>query len=263
METPPQKYSFGRHELVVQHQAKRKIKNKLGFFFLLIIANLSLLLFLRSPFFIIEEISIQGMDRLSMKEVHLAMGVKKGMNIWKISPPELRERILTIPRVAGVEVERVLPNKLEINIREKDFLALAPYHGYYLELAPDGTFIGIMNNYDGGLPLINGLPQSRMEVGTNINDLEQGEIITVFLKALQGTPTLPFAEVNVENPEQIIVYTNEGMEVWLGSKIDLPKKIEVFQQIYENYFPFETGMDSGYLDLRVAEAPVFKPFSNK
>ncbi|MGI6308871.1 MAG: cell division protein FtsQ/DivIB [Dethiobacteria bacterium] len=260
LENSPHKFSFGRHELIIQHKAKKKIKNKLGFIFLLIIANLSLLIFLRSPLFTIEEISIQGADKLSLKEVHLAMGIKEGMNIWKISPPELRERILTLPRVAEVEVERALPNKLFIYIQEKDFLALVPYHSYYLELASDGTFTGIRNNYDGELPLINGLPQSRMDVGTKIVDQERGEIITVFLEALQSMPSLPLAEINVENPKQIIVYTNEGMEVWLGGKVDLFKKIEVLQHIYSHYFPLENNPASGYLDLRVAEAPVFKPF---
>lgn len=260
MEPPPHRYSFGRHELVVQHQAKKKIRDKLGFIFLLIIANLSLILFLRSPFFTIEEISVQGTDKLPLREVHWAMGVKKGMNIWQISPPLLQERILTLPRVAWVAVERVLPGKLCVHIREKDCLALVPYHNYYLELAPDSTFIGIRHNYDGGLPLINGLPQGWAEVGKKIGDQDLGEIIAVFLNALQKAPSFPLAEINVENPEQIIVYTNEGTEVWLGGKDDLSKKIEVFEQIYCNYFPLKDSPDGGCLDLRVAEAPVFKPF---
>jgi cell division protein FtsQ len=260
METPPHKYSFGRQELVVQHKAKKKFKSKLGFIFLLIIANLTLMLFLRSPYFTIGEISIQGTDKLSLREVRLAMGIQEGMNIWKISPPELRERILKLPRVAGVDVERVLPNKLQVCVREKDFLALVPYHSYYLELASDGTFTGIRYNYDGGLPLINGLPQGQIEVGTKVIDPERGAVITIFLEALQKLPALPLAEINVENPEQIIVYTNEGMEVWLGGKVDLARKIEVFQHIHHHYFPLEKGINEGYLDLRVAEAPVYKPF---
>ncbi|NLJ56399.1 MAG: FtsQ-type POTRA domain-containing protein [Firmicutes bacterium] len=260
METPPHKYSFGRRELVVQHKAKKIFKNKLGFIFLLIIANLSLILFLRSPYFTIGEISIQGTDKLDSGEVRLAMGVKEGMNIWKISPPVLRERILALPRVAGADVERVLPNKLRISVQEKKYLALVPYHSYYLELASDGTFTGIRYNYDGELPLINGLPQGQLEVGTKVVDPERGEIITIFLGALQNRPALPLAEINVEDPGKIIVYTNEGMEVWLGGKTDLAKKIEVFQHIHSHYFPLEDSINAGYLDLRVAEAPVYKPF---
>ena len=86
------------------------------------------------------------------------MGIKEGMNIWKISPPELRERILTLPRVAEVEVERALPNKLFIIFRKR-FPALVPYHSYYLELASDGI-TGIRNNYDGELPSLTGCPRA-------------------------------------------------------------------------------------------------------
>lgn len=260
MENSSRTSPFGRHELIVERKAKKKIKSKLGFIFLLLLANLTLLLFLRSPLFTIEEISMQGLDKLSANEVRLAMGIREGMNIWKVSPPELRERIFTLPRVAEAEVGRVLPDKLLVQIQEKHALALVPYHGYYLELAGDGTLIGIQNNYAGELPLINGLPQGQMGVGTKIVEQDQGEIIMALLEALQRVSPPPLAEINVENPEQIIIYTWEGMEVWLGDKMDLSKKIEVLKRIHAHFFPLSDDATGGYLDLRVAESPVFRPF---
>jgi cell division protein FtsQ len=259
VDKPNNTYSFGRHELIVQRKAKKKIKDKLVFILLFLICNLSLLLFLRSPLFTIQEISVKGLDKLSLEEIRTVMSIREGMNIWKISPPDLQERILAIPRVARVEVERILPDKLFIHIQEKYPLALVPYHGYYLELASDGIFIGIRDDYGGELPLVNGLLWGKMDVGTSIADRSRGEVIESFIEVLKNTPSLPLAEINVENPQQIIVYTWEGMEVWLGNSSNLAKKLEVLQYIYHRLHVRENDPMVGYLDLRVAEAPVFRP----
>ncbi|NMB35262.1 MAG: FtsQ-type POTRA domain-containing protein [Firmicutes bacterium] len=260
LENSVRKFPLGRHGLIAERKAEGKIKNKLGFVFLLLLANLSLLLFLRSPFFTIGELSLQGLDKLSTDEVHLALGIREGANIWKISPLELQERISVLPRVDEAEVERVLPDKLLVSIREKYALALIPYHGYYLELAGDGSLIGIRNNYAGELPLINGLPRGQLNVGSNIKEQSRGKIITAFLSALKSVPPPPLAEINVENPEQIIIYTWDGTEVWLGDKKNLSKKIEVLKGIHAHYFPLSVDAAGGHLDLRVAESPVFRPF---
>ena len=66
MEKPHNVYSFGRHELIAERKTARKIKNKLVLIFIFIIAILSLLLFMRSPMFTIYEISIDGVDKVSL-----------------------------------------------------------------------------------------------------------------------------------------------------------------------------------------------------
>jgi cell division protein FtsQ len=256
---PDKANSFGRHELIQERKTTKKIKNKLVLIFLFIILNISLLLFLRSPLFTIQEISIQGLDKVSFEEIRTTMGIREGMNIWKISPPELRSRILSIARIADVEVERVLPDKLFIVIEETPPLMLVPFHGYYFELASDGIFIGTREGYKGELPLVNGLLLGRIDVGAGIPDGSRGEIVEIFLEALQQVSSLPIAEINVENPQQIIVYTWEGMEVWLGNSDNLPKKLEVFQLIHHRLLSLGGSSLEGCLDLRIAEAPVFKP----
>ena len=143
--------SFGRHDLIMGRKARKKIKDKLVLILLFLVCSLSLFLFLRSPFFIIKEIYVEGLDKLSLDEIYEAMLIREGMNIWKISPPELKERILTIPRVAEIEVSRVLPDKLFIYIQEKYPLVLTlPW--LLSELAADGIFIGVREDYEGSSP---------------------------------------------------------------------------------------------------------------
>ena len=245
-----------------ERKERKKIKGKLVFLFLFLIINVSFLLFLRSPFFTISQIHVEGLDKLSLDEIYSAGGIRDGMNTWKISPPHLRDRILNIPRVAGAVVERELPGRLSIIIREKYPLVLIPFHGYYLEVADDGMIIGLRDDYRGELPLVSGLFWGKMDVGTMIPDRERGEIIEIFLQMFSEVPGLPLAEINVSDPQLIVVYTWEGMEVWLGCITGLEKKLDVLMHIYPRLPSLDDPDMEGYLDLRAAEAPVYRPFKN-
>ncbi len=252
-------YSNGKRQLVAERKERKKIKSRLLFLLIFVLINVFFLLFLRSPVFTITYIQIDGLDKLSVEDIYNAGGIREGMNAWKISPPLLRDRILEIPRVAGAEVERVIPGELRIIVREKYPLVLIPFHGYYLEVANDGMIIGLRDDFRGELPLVSGLFWGKMDVGTTISDRERGEIIDVFLQAFSEMPALPLAEINVSDPEQIVVYTWDGMEVWLGGSKDLAKKLDVLMRIYSRLPSLEKDDMEGYLDLRAAEAPVFRP----
>jgi cell division protein FtsQ len=261
MEKNTQNISYWEQESPAEKKERKSVKKKLVLLFLFLFFSLSMLLFLRLPYFTVQEISIKGLDKVSVEEIRHITGLQEGMNIWKISAPKIRERIYAIPRVAGVQVEKVLPGKIDITINERCSLAMIPFHGSYLELASDGLIIDICDEYKGELPLINGLYWGKMDVGTNIADRTRGEIVEEFLEALAVCPALPLAEINVADIEQIIVYTWEGMEVWLGNKSDLIDKLEVLQQLHRYFFSGENHLQKGYFDIRAAEAPVFIPLA--
>ena len=82
--------SFGRHELIMGRKARKRVKRQTCSYFIVLVCSLSLFLFLRSPFFIIKEIYVEGLDKLSLDEIYEAMLIREGMNIWKISPRSLR-----------------------------------------------------------------------------------------------------------------------------------------------------------------------------
>lgn len=251
---------LGPHRLMEQRKVRKRIKGKIIFLFIFIIVNVFFLLFLRSDLFIINSVYIEGLDKLTREEIHNAGGLREGMNIWKISPPDLRARIMTIPRVAEANVERILPGALSISIKEKYPIILIPFHGYYLEVAKDGIVIGLRDEYRGEMPLVSGLVWGKMDVGTRIPDRARGEAIETMLPALYNLPALSLSEINVADPQHIIVYTQGGMEVWLGNASELGKKLELLMHIYPRLL--SSGAAEGYLDLRVAENPVFMPMEN-
>ncbi|MGI5882142.1 MAG: cell division protein FtsQ/DivIB [Dethiobacteria bacterium] len=262
MEERMQGISYGKEEAPPEKKGRKNIKKQFVLLFLFLFFSSSMLLFLRLPCFTVQEITINGLDKVSAEEILYITGLQGGMNIWRISVPKIRERASTISRIAEVHVEKILPGKIEISIVEKCSLAMIPFHGSYLELASDGYIIDICDQYLGELPLISGLSWGKMDVGTNITDRARGEIVEEFLEAMVACPALPLAEINVSDTEQIIVYTWEGMEAWLGNKNDLMEKLEVLQQLHQFFLLEENYLQKGYFDLRVAETPVFIPLSD-
>ena len=238
---------------------RRSIKKRYAFIFLYVLILLSMFFFLHFPSFKVQEITITGLDKISADELLSAAGIREGINIWKIKSPEIRKRLTALPRVADVQVERILPGKVRIVVTEKYPLAVIPYHGSYFEVASDGIIIGVRDDYKGEYPLINGLAWGSMDVGTSIPDQLRGEIISIFLRELSLSPALPLAEINVSDPDNILVYIWERMEVWLGGKQDLDKKLEVLQQLNQYIHLGENAPLKGYLDIRTVEGPVYVP----
>jgi cell division protein FtsQ len=247
------------YEQTTGDNERRSIKKKYALLFLFLIFSLFMLVFLRLPLFNIKEINITGLDKVTSDEVLAAAGLREGMSIWRINSSELDKRISTLPRVAEVRVERNLPSNISIAVIEKYPMAIITYHGSFLELASDGLIIGIKDDYRGEHPLINGLVWGQMDVGTNIPDQLRRDIIDIFLEALTITPALPLAEINVNDSDHILVYTWEGMEVWLGGKQNLDKKLEVLKQLHQYIHTGDNIPQRGYLDIRTVESPVYVP----
>ena len=258
MTKPYNRYVFGKHRVVEEKKERSSRKRIIAFLFVFALSCLFFILFLRSPYFAIEKITVQGLNNLLREEVIAAMGIKEGTSLWEVSPPELEKRILSLPSVKKAGVERILPRSLDVFVEEKEPLALVPYQHYYLELSESGTFLGIREQMEGDLPIINGLTWGRMEVGKKVPDPVRKKILTEILQQISSLKQPAISEINVHDPERIVLYTMDGLEVLLGEKGEIPRKMTVLSKVYMRLD--QEILDSGYLDLRAAEAPVFKPF---
>ncbi len=253
-------YPMGKHDLVQKRKLRKKVKTKLIFILVFVAVVFTFLLFLRSPYFAIEEIIIEGTEEIAEEEIYMIMEVKEGMNMWKVPPAEVRERISSLTRVDEVTVERVLPDKMRIVIEEKQAQALVPYDGGYLKLAPQGIVIDKKEEKgEEELPVISGLVEGHLNIGMEIQDQRKREVAQVFMEMYQEI-SLPAKEMNVENPQDILLYTREGMKVRLGSAEKLSQKFELLPDLYDTVNAMEKDPSEGYIDLRTTEAPVFKPF---
>jgi len=242
------------------HQAEgnmlvwRRLLIVLGFFLFI----WSFLSFVRSDFFRLEEITISGIVHTSQQEVLQALGPVKGQNIWQLNPAQLRQSVESIARVEGVIVRRRLPGTLEVEVLEKEVLALVPYGEFLLELSNDGQVVGTTQDPQYfGLPFLTGVAPLQGVVGEYLLEGKSLGLAQQALRALNRSG-VPVAELNLSDPANLVLVTMDGLVAWLGDS-ELEAKADLVAQIR---LQLQGRIGSGYLDLRVKEAPVYSPGEN-
>lgn len=86
-------------------------------------------------FFTIANLDIQGSKRLNQEDITALSGVDIGENIIAVNIAEVQRRIAASPWVQSVSVTRVLPDRLSIDIAEREPAFVMRYDGrlYYAD----------------------------------------------------------------------------------------------------------------------------------
>lgn len=218
-----------------------------------------LLTFVRSDYFSLETIVVNGHVRTTEEKIKAALQVSEGENIWRIRPSQLQERLQSIPRISSAKVERRLPRTLVVSVQEKKTLILVPYREHLLEVGMDGQVLGsTRERQEFFLPLLTGTGPVEISVGqTLLSGIRLDAVRTVMI-ALEEHG-LNASELNVADPENMVLIMMDGLVVWLG-RDEYAEKIWLLQQISHR---MSVGDKAGYLDLRVKEAPVFRAVEQK
>lgn len=93
------------------------------------IAGLILLLvdgvnkFFTSSDFTVEEITIQGAQRVSNEEIYSLTAIAPGSNIWLLNIPEISARLESHPSIRSASVQRIPPKRIHVEIEERSLLA--------------------------------------------------------------------------------------------------------------------------------------------
>jgi cell division protein FtsQ len=77
-----------------------------------------------APAFAVDQIEVSGLARLDRAELLEAAGLRLGLNVFARAPEEIRARLLRHPWILSAEVQRRLPSRIEIAVREREPVAL-------------------------------------------------------------------------------------------------------------------------------------------
>ena len=108
-------------------------------------------------YFRADSLKIEGVRRLSKREVIEAARVKKGMNVLAVNLGMARKRLLAQPWIANAEIRREIPTGLYIKVQEHTPLAIIDLGRKFL-LNENGRVFKEWTSADpADLPLISGL----------------------------------------------------------------------------------------------------------
>jgi len=215
---------------------------------------LAVSLFLSSPYFGVSEIMVIGSDHLSRGEIVELCGIALGTNILRIPTGDIRSRLEAHPRVASAVVSRRFPDRILVEIVEREGVVLLPSGEEYAELDSQGRAVELHRYIAGlGLPVVTGVEATGLASGDEVAADGLGAALCCST-ALGIEGRLAVSEIHVDPGGELTLYTRDGVPVYFGPPTGLDAKVEVFLAVLPE---LEAGeLEISYVDVRYPRYPV-------
>lgn len=217
---------------------KKKVKRIIKWTSLALIIIAGTIFAFASPLFNITQIEVINTNLLSKDKVISLSGIKKDQNIFRFLKSDVIKKIKEDPYVQDVKINRQLPNKVQIDIEERqrnfslEFLNGYAYinnQGYILEISQDKL----------DLPVIKGASteENNITPGKRLEqkDLEKLEVaIKIMTIAKENELDEKVTSIDISNKNEYILYLeSEKKTVYLGNQENLTTKMLYTKKIIE------------------------------
>jgi cell division protein FtsQ len=216
--------------------------------------------FLSSSFFQIKFIAVNGNKNVAREEIVKLSSIYYGENIFRINKKNSMKSIFQNPYVKMIKIRRIIPNKVVIDIIEREIMAYVPYVGSYLNIDEEGMILEInpaIKRPD--LPVVKGLKFDTFKVGENlkIENKEQLSTTTLLIKEIKNAGMLSMvSEIDVADLSNIKLKIKEGIKANLGGTDKLNYKINFARSIIED---IKKQNLKGTIEMGHKGNPVFTP----
>lgn len=217
---------------------KKRVKRIIKWTSLALIIIAGTIFAFASPLFNITQIEVINTNLLSKDKVISLSGIKKDQNIFRFLKSDVIKKIKEDPYVQDVKINRQLPNKVQIDIEERqrnfslEFLNGYAYinnQGYILEISQDKL----------NLPVIKGASteENNITPGKRLEqkDLEKLEVaIKIMTIAKENELDEKVTSIDISNKNEYILYLeSEKKTVYLGNQENLTTKMLYTKKIIE------------------------------
>lgn len=204
--------------------------------FLILIA---ILLFIMSPIFNIETITVTGNEKLSMSEYIKLSGLEIGQNIYKLNKRQIKNNIKQNAYVENVYVSRKLPNVIDLTIEErKATYILELENGEYAYINNQG-YILEKNYTKTDLVTITGYSteQEKITAGNRLvtKDLNKLEVVLRIVDSASRNDLLQYInriDITDKNNYTLIL-ESENKTVYLGDASSINTRMLYLKAILE------------------------------
>jgi len=211
-------------------------------FFMIIIA------YALSPVFVLKHVKVQGNYFLPDEEVTRLSGVAMGENLFQLNIDEIMQTMAKDIRVERAQIKRVFPDTLEIQVVERPPLAMLKCDYGYLEVGKGGIIMAAHRDLSNiPVPIITGVTVSDLFVGDVVEN-EQVKKVIDYLDQLNWEATTSLSEINITDPENVMVYMQGPVQLKMGDINSLGKKLEITESVHREVKQGKHHMD--YVDAR-------------
>lgn len=240
-----------KERLKQDRQPKRAMTSPVFVVMLLVLTSLIAgFLFLRSTYFAVGTVIIEGNKYLSADDVYRAAGIPEKINIFRLDTTEIRNRLLRDLRVAEVEVHRRFPDSIVISLKERRPLAyLSSVYGF-VQVDKQGIVLAALKNIKQvNVPIITGIKLGSVYVGDKVEEPPVKNVLT-YLAALDEDSLNQLSEINIKANGELTVYTAQFGTIRLGKDERLVEKAGMTRDILLELGDKKAMVD--YIDLTFA-----------
>ena len=222
----------------------------LGLVFLFMVGGF---LFLRSPYFSIREVTVDGCVAVSREEVLELAGIREGMNIFAVNLDKTREVLECSPLIKTADVKRELPSRIYIRIEERKPIALVVAGGKLWLVDAEGKILGEDNGKIPGLVAIVGVSGS-VSTGSHLGGKEIEALACV--RAMGPLTRRVSSEIQLRGDELVLLLKDGGALVYLGeADAGLEGRLESLESVLSVLGPQDLPRVE-YIELRYGKPSV-------
>lgn len=218
---------------------KKKINKKIiGFFSIIILIAVIIVLALTAPIFNITDITVNGNNQISSNMIINLSGLKRGENIFKFNS-SVEQKIKENAYIETVNIKRRLPGTVEISVEERQIKYQINLINSYVYIDKNGYILeNSAERKD--VPVIVGLSIKEDEMMNDkrlkTEDLEKlNDIIKIVDAAKTINADVLITEINTENTDNYVLYLeSQNKKINIGDTSNLTNKMLYVQKILEN-----------------------------
>jgi len=185
-----------------------------------------------SPRFAVREIIVSPTTRVTRDELLALAGVEEGQRLLAVDTDAVATRIASHPWVASARVRRQLPSILQLDIVERQAVAVAILGSLYLIDPAGRPFKRAAPEEAEGLAVVTGIDRGRYVAAPLIAAAAFREALKVLAlyRSSSGRPEV--SEINLDARLGFTLFLLDGAEVRLG-RTEHGKKLAWFDRILE------------------------------
>lgn len=210
--------------------------------------------FVDHPMMCFGYLEIKGNSNITKQEILKNNGILEPFNFFKVNPRELQKKLSRDLRIASVNIRHVWPNKLIIDLTEREpYLCLESNYGF-VQTDYNGQIINATKNiHDGKAIFLFGISAENLYVGDYVQNVEILEVLK-FLNRLELQNRQDILEIKIHNGKLELLTTNKVL-IKFGDIKNMSTKFDDYTFIVNDIKNRNILVD--YIDLSF-----HKPFVN-
>lgn len=183
-----------------------------------------------SPIFNIKNVNVKNNNKISYEQIVSLSGLQINDNTFKYSKSDIKNKIKENAYIEEVKVKRLLPDVIEIEVKERTARLMLLFGNAYVYINSQGYILEISDE-NINLPIIKGYKTEEKDIVTGKRlcneDLEKLSVVLKIIELAQSEQILDkITEIDIEDEyDYKIIMEKEQKTVYLGNCSMLEERI--------------------------------------